>query len=74
MKTVVCYVTNNIVVHVSQFGSLLDLFWFDTYFPSISNCWARPRGLQKIEYFNWGQRAGKFENHWSKQTHHELHS
>ena len=23
-------------------------FYFDTYFPCISNCWARPRGLQKI--------------------------
>jgi len=28
--------------------------FFDTYFPCISNCWARPRDLQKIVYFNWG--------------------
>jgi len=40
---------------------------FDTYFPYISNCWARPRGLQKIVYFNWGQRAEKFENHWCSE-------
>jgi len=55
----VYYVTNNIVVHASQFGSLLDLFWFDTYFPSISNFWTRPRGLQKSEYFNWGSTCRK---------------
>jgi len=26
-----------------------------------------PRGLQKIVYFDWGQRADKFENHWFKR-------
>jgi len=36
--------------------------------PCICNCWARPRGLQKIVYFNWGQRAEKFENHWVTQS------
>jgi len=29
---------------------------------------ARPRGLQKIVYFYWGQRAEKFENHGLNQT------
>jgi len=40
--------------------------YFDTYFyfACISNCWARPRGLQKIVYFSWGSSEEKFENHW----------
>jgi len=25
-----------------------------------SNCWVRPRGLQKIVYFNWGSTCRKF--------------
>jgi len=28
--------------------------YFDTHFPCISNCCARPPGLHKIVYFNWG--------------------
>jgi len=33
----------------------------DTYFLLISNCCAaaRPRGLQKIVYFNWGSTCRK---------------
>jgi len=31
--------------------------YFDTYFPCIRNYWARPRGLQKIVYFNWGSKV-----------------
>jgi len=33
--------------------------YFDTYFLCISNCWVRPRGLQKIVYFNWGSTGRK---------------
>jgi len=33
-----------------------------------SNRWARPRGLQKIAYFNWGQRAGMFDNRWANAS------
>jgi len=33
--------------------------YFDTYFPCISNCWVRPRGLQKIVYFTWGSACRK---------------
>jgi len=33
--------------------------YFDTYFPCIRNCWARPRGLQKIVYLNWGSTCRK---------------
>jgi len=33
--------------------------YFDTYFPCISNCWDRPRGLQKIVYFKWGSTCRK---------------
>jgi len=25
----------------------------------MSNCWARPRGLQKIVYFHWGPTCRK---------------
>jgi len=59
MKTVL-FVTNNIVVHVSQFGSCKTGSTTVGYavgrrtIPCISNCWARPWGLQKIVYFNWG--------------------
>jgi len=76
MKTVVCYVTNNIVVHVPLTSIVLSIFsdcvlfyhafqvkstqiYFDTYFPCISNCCARPQGLQKIVYFNWGSTCRK---------------
>jgi len=31
----------------------------DTGFPCIGNCCARPRGLQKIAYFNWGSTCRK---------------
>jgi len=36
-----------------------QFFYFDTYFPCISNCWARPRGLQKIVYFHRGSTCRK---------------
>ena len=32
---------------------------FDAYYPCISNCWVRPRGLQNIAYFNWGSTCRK---------------
>ena len=32
---------------------------FDTYYPCISNCWVRPRDLQKIVYFNWWSTCRK---------------
>jgi len=64
----VCYVTNNIVVHESQFCIILscitskkysNLFWHIAYFPCINNCWTVPRGLQKIVYFNSGLTCRK---------------
>jgi len=38
---------------------------FDIYFPCISNCWARPRVYRKLYILIGGQRAEKFEKHWS---------
>jgi len=32
---------------------------FDAYYPCISNCWVRPRGLHKIVYLNWGSTCRK---------------
>jgi len=62
----VCYVTNNIKVHFRivyyffmQFQVKGTQIYFDTYFPCISNYWARPRSLQKILYFNWGSNKQK---------------
>jgi len=33
--------------------------YFDSYFSCSSKCWARPRGLQNIVYFNWGSTCRK---------------
>jgi len=38
--------------------------YFDTYYPCISYCWARPLG--KLYTLTEGQRAETFENHWFK--------
>jgi len=40
--------------------------FFHTYFPCISNCWARPRVYRKLYTLIGGQRAEKFENHWPR--------
>jgi len=62
-------------VHESQFCIILSRItskksptqiYFDTYFPCINNCWARPQGLRKLCTSIGGQRAEKFENHWPK--------
>jgi len=34
------------------FVRMCPLFWHILSLYSISNCWDRPRGLQKIVYFN----------------------
>jgi len=53
------------VVHVSQFGSCKTGSTAVGYtvgrrtIPCISNCWARPLGLQKLVYFNWGSTCRK---------------
>jgi len=44
---------------LQQEATQQDREQFDTHFPCISNCWARPRGLQKIAYFNWGSTCRK---------------
>jgi len=36
--------------------------YFDTYFPCISTCWARTRGLQKIVSFNPAQATSKHKH------------
>ena len=62
-------------MHESQFCIILSRItskksptqiYFDTYFPCINNCWARPQGLRKLCTSIGGQRAEKFENHWPK--------
>jgi len=32
---------------------------FDAYFPCVGNCWASPRGPQKIVHIDWGSTCRK---------------
>jgi len=39
------------ISYVERFCTYVPFIYFDTYFPCLSNCWDRPRGLQKIVYW-----------------------
>jgi len=66
LTSVVLSIFSDCVLFYHAFQVKSTQIYFDTYYPCISNCWARPRGLQKVFTLIGGQRAEKFENHWLK--------
>ena len=50
--TVVLSIFSDCVLFYHAFQVKTTQIHFDTHYPCISNCWARPRRLQKIVYAN----------------------
>jgi len=54
LTSIVLSIFSDCVLFYQAFQVKITQIDFDTYFPCISNCWVRPRSLQKVVYFNWG--------------------
>jgi len=59
LKSIILSIFSDCVLFDHAFKVKSTQIYFDTYFPCISNCWARPRGQQKFIYFNWGSTCRK---------------
>jgi len=59
LTSIVLSIFSDCVLFYHAFQDKSTQIYFDTYYPCISNCWARPRGLQKFVYPNRGSTCRK---------------